>query len=282
MKSDQFSDLTILATYWNEIEWINASLAQIDSINPKKVIICDGCFDPKHVNSSTDGTSEIIREFAKNKEHVMVINAIRISKIGHIINWFKYKKHGKLISFQDVYELLRIMKTNIYRINQMTTFQYMLTEVAKVSSGDWFMTYDCDQFYSDEIILKLHNINQYKDFNILTCKELTFFHNFETYTDEYDKRDYNNMPHKYLDGLRFIATRNPARVKGYRYTNCSDFDTQKKFIGQVYHYKIKNPDRLIAGYNLGNRKAPSPSNYINKPFNQSHPRIITSFLRSKI
>ena len=39
-------NLVVFATYWNEIEWIRPSLAQIDRIDPMEIIICDGCFDP--------------------------------------------------------------------------------------------------------------------------------------------------------------------------------------------------------------------------------------------
>lgn len=59
-------NIVLFATYWNEIEWIRASLAQIDAINPTELIICDGCFDPLWPNYSTDGTREIIENMLLN------------------------------------------------------------------------------------------------------------------------------------------------------------------------------------------------------------------------
>lgn len=269
-----------MATYWNEIEWIHASLGQIDLINPKKVIICDGCFDPNIENKSTDGTSGIINEYCKDNNKAIKIKAVRKSKMKHVIDWLNYCRNSQVSFIPKVVGLSRMLRTNIYRLNQMATFQYMLTEFSDLKDGDWFMTYDCDQFYSDEIINSIKNINRYEDVNILTSKENTFFESFDLFTDEYEKRDYNNMPHRFLNGLRFIPTRHPARIFNNKYTNCSDFEKKKKYIGEVFHYHIKSPERESAGYSLGDRKPPSDERKKTRKYHGDHPGIIKEFFDS--
>lgn len=61
-------NITLLVTYWNEKEWVDVSLKQIKKINPKKIIICDGCFDSRKLNKSTDGTREIVQDFIRQYE----------------------------------------------------------------------------------------------------------------------------------------------------------------------------------------------------------------------
>ena len=61
------SRLLLLATYWNEKDWIDLSLEQIDRIDPDEVIICDGCFDSRRENRSTDGTREKIADFVRRR-----------------------------------------------------------------------------------------------------------------------------------------------------------------------------------------------------------------------
>ncbi len=276
---EKYSNIIIFATYWNEIEWIKVSLEQIDLINPRQVIICDGCYDPRYDNHSTDGTTKIIDEYCRNNPNAIKINAIRKSKFKHALDWLWHKTESNKELIAKFCGLYKILRTNIYRLNQMATFQAMLDNYSKITVGDWFMTYDCDQFYSDEIIKVIKDIHTYEDLNILTCKENTFFNCFQEYSDNYEKRDYNNMPHRYLDGLRFIPTRHPARVYKNRYMNCSDFDTKKQYIGEVYHYQIKSPKRKQAGYSLGDRKPPEEERMKTRQFVGKHPIIIQKYFK---
>ncbi|MFC1797873.1 hypothetical protein ACFLY2_01640 [Patescibacteria group bacterium] len=72
------TNIIIFATYWNEIDWIESSLEQIEKINPIEVIICDGCFDDTKENKSTDGTREIIEKWVSERDNARMISAIRI------------------------------------------------------------------------------------------------------------------------------------------------------------------------------------------------------------
>jgi hypothetical protein len=274
MNNDTMSNVVLMGTFWNEIEWVNVSLAQIYVINPKKVILCDGCFDPKYDNYSTDGTNKVIKDYCNSNSNAVMINAVRKTKFQHLVDWIKYKNDSRVNFIPKILGLVRLLRTNIYRLNQMATFQYMLTELSGLKEGDWFMTYDCDQFYSDAVIEVIKDIEKFSEYNILTSRENTFFESFDMFTDEYEKRDYNNMPHRYIDGLRFIPTRHPARINKLKYENCSDFEKKKKFVGDVYHYHIKSPERKKAGYSLGDRKEPSSERQNTRNFNGKHPKII--------
>ncbi|MDL2225208.1 glycosyltransferase [Eubacteriales bacterium OttesenSCG-928-M02] len=279
-KDNSVSNIVVFATYWNEIEWIEPSLEQLCTINPKRAIICDGCFDPKYHNGSTDGTREVIDRFCANNPRFIRIEAIRKSKIQHIWDWLKFRNYhvgpmGRIKA--KLRGIKQLLTTNIYRINQMATFQHMLTNFSKICSGEWFMTYDCDQFYSDEIISIFRQIGEFGDYDILTCKEYTFFDAFDRYTDQYEKRDYNNMPHKFCHGMRFIPTRHPAVIHNDKYTTFSDVTDQKKYVGLVYHYHIKSSERKEAGYRLGDRKAPNPQRTVTQHFTGIHPSTIMRY-----
>lgn len=284
MKSNvNVSDIIIFATFWNEIEWIHTSLKQIDIINPRKVIICDGCFDSKYINRSTDGTYEVIKEWAKNKKNVQIISSIRKNKFSHIIDFILYKNPTTLFNSIIIkfIGLFYLMKTNNYRLNQMATFQTMLTKYSRIQNQDWFMTYDCDQFYSDDIITSIKNISDYEEFDLLTTKEFTFFQSFSLYTESYELRDYNNMPHRYIKGMRFLPTRHPSVIQNYRYVNFSDVTKKKHFVGNVFHYHVKTEERIKSGYSLGDRKPPSSDRMKTKKYYGIHPKVVAELIKDK-
>ncbi len=269
--------LILFATYWNEIEWINASLAQIDLINPDEIIICDGCFDPKLPNKSTDGTTEVIDEYVSTRDNATKISAVRLTKWRHALDIFSKLPHEKdYLSVAKLRLLKGIYVNNIYRLNQSATFNQMIKLSKLFKPGNWMMTYDCDQFYDDDMIDAFKNLKG-RSGNILVGKELTFFEKFDRYTDGYEKRDYNNMPHKIFGDTRFIPTRHPSRVVKMKYMNCSDFEKSKEYVGNMFHYHIKSPERIVAGYQLGDRKPPENSRIKTKKFTGSHPKVIKKY-----
>ncbi|MFC1586583.1 hypothetical protein ACFL5V_13630 [Fibrobacterota bacterium] len=270
------NNIVLLATYWNEIEWINASLEQIEKINPVEVIICDGCFDPNKKNYSTDGTSEIIKAFSHSRKNVKIIPALRLNYLSHLFYWLKKLPNENCLS--SMVPRLKVAKSfknmNLYRLNQMATFNYMISISKYFKSGNWFMTYDCDQFYDDAMIGDFNMVNEQNfGYDILTSKEITFFSDFDHCTEDHEQRDYNNMPHKIFNDLRFIPTRHPARVINNRYEICSTFG-KKMYLGYVYHYHLKSKERLVDGYSLGNRQPPSIKGLIFKRLICEHPAII--------
>lgn len=271
-----YSPLVIFATYWNEIDWIHASLEQINLINPEEVIICDGCFDPSQPNYSTDGTREVIEAFVAEQCNRKMISAIRLTRPQHILEWFRNLPHEITSPFAipRLRMLPRLMRENSYRLNQAATFNYMIRLSKCFAPNRWFMSYDCDQFYDDDMISKFKQLEEFEKINILVSQEKTFFGSFKQYTEDYEQRDYNNMPHRAFPDTRFIPTRHPARPKKNRYMICSEFETAKYYAGWVYHYHIRSQEREKLSYNLGNRKPPSPERTITQPYKGKHPSII--------
>lgn len=275
------SNLILFATYWNEIEWIEASLDQIDVIDPVEVIICDGCFDPRQHNYSTDGTRNIIESYVAGNPRARMISALRLSRWQHYHQWLKPLPHetSGYLTLAKLHVAKSFHGWNPYRLNQMATFNHMLRIATHLTENIWFMSYDCDLFYGDEALAAFRNLNNEHTANMLTSAELTFFEDFEHVTADYEKRDYNNMPHRLFQDTRFIPTRHPARVVDGRYIIYTEFE-KKKPVGKVYHYHVKSPQRLEAGFALGDRQPPQALRMESTIFAGEHPALIRKhFLR---
>lgn len=281
------NNLIVFATYWNEKDWVEASLKQIEKLNPKEVIICDGCFDSKKKNRSSDGTFEIIKKWVLKDQSRHLISAVRVSRFKAF--FMILKGHNK-IPWYYMFSLARLRALyltlifNMYRVNQALTFQKMISLSKKWEVGVWTTNVDCDQFYLDSMIENFFKyINSDNDFGLLEGIENTFFENFEDFTNEYERRTYNNMPHKIYKGTNFMPT---------RATIIEDFDFRLKFkkkfkadfyinkvnsvnVGFYNHYKFKfDRERFKLGYNLGDRKMPNIKNYFFKKYTFAHPKVI--------
>lgn len=270
--------LFLLATFWNEIEWIDISLKQIELINPYRILICDGCYDDSRPIHSTDGTYEIIKSFIEKHTNAELILPTRWSKFRHLLDEATSKRNRQLIKpVRRLKRMKQIGKMNKYRLNQASTFNRMLFGCG-IEEGDWFMTYDCDQFYSDDAIRYMSDLNSCNEFDLLVGKELTFFESFDRCSYTYEKRDYNNMPHKYYEDVFFVPTRNPVRFIDGDYSVYSDVTNRKLDTGIIYHYKIKKNGRMEQGYTLGDRKSPNMDDICIVNFAGQHPDIIRKTL----
>lgn len=262
------SKLIILATYWNEIEWINASLSQILKLNPIEVVLCDGNFDPRFPNYSTDGTSQIIENFVKNAPFKCTkINAIRrannflsLPKI----NLFRCKNNRQFFSVGSIKNsLYSKFVFNSYRVNQALTFAYMSKLCNHWNSSNWFMTLDADQFYTDNLIENIYTLlnDNPNEYQLMTAKELTFPFDFFHYTTKYEQRTWNNMPHKIIDNISFYPTRHPM-IENLFLSKTYQNNVKSIHLGEYHHYKFRSSlSRLNAGYSLGDRQPPSPERY---------------------
>lgn len=278
------NNIIVFATYWNEIDWIESSLEQIDKINPIEVIICDGCFDDRKKNKSTDWTREIIEKWVWERNNARMISAIRVP---HKINGFFWLlKNFNFPNIVRIYTAAIAMIENKYRINQALTFNHMRNISNHWKEWLWFMNYDADQFYSDEIIENIKKYcNQKNKYWLLTANENTFFNDFENYTDQYEKRDFNNMPHKIYSNTFVKPTRDNHREYMFsRKYYKDDSSIISKVIGTYNHYKFRpiNVARINDGYNLWDRKPPNIEQYISKKYDWKHSSIITNnFLNIK-
>lgn len=281
------SNLIVFATYWNEIDWIRASLDQIDRIDPVEAIICDGCYDPRVPNESTDGTREIIQEYVAERPNSRMISAVRVSRMRGFLDLLRGHDRAR---WWQIFTPARL-KTLVlwghcvdYRVNQALTFQRMIGLSRKWKAGRWFMTYDSDQFYDDDMIEQFRRIDQITDADLLTGSERTFFDSFDAYTDEYEARQFNNMPHRILPGTSIAPTRSlivedfsrrSFRVKNAMRNELYFFKVPHRQTGHYFHYKFKlDHGRYESGYQLGDRKRPNAADYPQSKFCGRHPSVI--------
>jgi hypothetical protein len=271
--------LVILSTYWNEKEWISKSLKQIDLISPDLAIVCDGCFDERLDNFSTDGTREVIKKYCEINHKYHSFSAYRG---GRFISVFKLLQFGlkQKFSFSYIYWILKhAVKTDKYRLNQAVTFNQMLQLAVKIYGEDiWFMTYDADQFYDDSYVNKLKDIiNSSSNFcSLLTAKELTFNNDKEHYTDKYEKRVWNNLPHKYYTNTVILPTRDIKISELFKLTPYIELGGNID-LGIYFHYKYREDKvRHEMTYSLGDRKPPSHDRINDEVFfDGKHPKVIS-------
>jgi hypothetical protein len=284
------NDIIILAAYWNESELIEPSLAQIDAIDPIEVIISEGNFDPTVERPSDDGTREAIENFVDERDNAKMVSAKRPSRLKGVLEIAKGHSQSRLddlLSIPKWVATYASCKTAAYRLNQAVTFNYMASISDKWEPGKWVMTYDADQFYSDDMINNFSITNSETDIGLLTGTELTFFNSFREYTPDYETRSYSNMPHKiysdtFIRPTRGIClagqTRNDESVSDKIYNHhYVDHNIKTKHIGEYHHYKIPDidPERFQEGYKLGDRKKPDLDNYEMKEFAGDYPDVIT-------
>ena len=273
--------LIVFACFWNEAEWIDLSLKQLKMINPDEVILCDGCFDldkPKH---STDGTYQRIKqEVGKNKNYKLV-EPIRVNILEYHSTLNKILREANHLKSKEYYYLyfhilVSLYRHSNYRVNQALTFNYMITLSELWDIGNWMMTYDCDQFYEDSMIQSFNNLDRFKEYNLLTAEEYTFFDSFKSYTKDFEYRNYSNMPHKILENTLFVPTRRivffeKARKKIYK------GNTETFHLGNYFHYKFSRSGRLSEGYKLGDRMRERPEldkYHFEKISKEKHPSLI--------
>lgn len=271
--------LALLATYWNEEEWIEASLKQIEAISPDFCVICDGCFDDKQNNNSSDGTSEKLAIFCE-RNGFSLLKAYRGSRYTSFLKLLKFgfKKKFSLAYF---YWIVRhFVRTDKYRLNQAVTFNMMLElSINNIGSENlWFMTYDADQFYSDDLLENMKERiaeAEQKECSLLSAQEYTFSTDFKHFNDKYEKRTWNNMPHKYYPNTIILPTRDIKLIRSFSLKYYLQA-LQDEHVGIYYHYKFRiNKARLAASYTLGDRKKPSLKRTMStNVFDGEHPKII--------
>lgn len=289
------NNLIVMATYWNEKDWVRASLAQIDKLDPLEVVICDGCFEPGVPNYSTDGTREVLEAYVRERPNATLISARRERRLEGL--FAVLRGHGRspkrcLLTPARAKGLAWSACNVAYRLNQALTFQRMIEVSRYWAPGRWFMTYDSDQFCSDEMLEAFDIVNRESHVGILLGTELTFFNGFHHYTDEHEHRQYSNMPHKILPETTFIPTRG-ILVETWSRRSFAWKDkllnesylrkTRSLHVGHYFHYKFKfDPRRYEAGYQLGDRVAPDVRRYRMKEFLGRHPKVVERFFGDRI
>lgn len=226
--------------------------------------------------------------FQKNASApVQIIPAVRIKNTFE--RGIKFYS-GAGCSFKSPFSFGRIRKAIIsqvlldsYRINQALTFAFMCRVAKFWTPGRWVMTYDADQFYPDSLI-DLFDLLRDPEFpyEMLTAKEYTFPKDFQNFTTNYEKRTWNNLPHKISKNMAVYPTRH-FMVESF--ACAKDFPSSCKMYtaGVYHHYKFRRDSkRLAMGYNLGDRVAPDESRFLGllQADNIEFPFVIKKFFLS--
>ncbi|OGI67965.1 hypothetical protein A2738_03915 [Candidatus Nomurabacteria bacterium RIFCSPHIGHO2_01_FULL_42_15] len=280
--------LIVLATYWNESRFVQPSLAQIEELNPVEVIICDGAFNPKILDHSTDGTREILENFIETHKNARVVSPIRpgiLKSAWLLLLGHKHLPWWTIFRFARWKFLIVSMIRTPYQRNEGLNFQHMISLSKEWKPGAWFMTCDSDQFFSDEMMEKIKKIisdGQF-DLDLITGNEMTFFRDFKHYVNSYEKRIFNNMPHRIYSDTNIQPQRSVIReTRSGSLMNPRDILAKHLYVrfgkqlhaGTYFHYKLNSRERHDLGYKIGDRKKPNPQDYPELDFIGEHPRVI--------
>lgn len=277
--------LTLMATFWNEAEWLPAALREIEKIDPAFVCICEGNFDPAFPMHSTDGTREVLTEWVNSEPNRKLFKPCKYSD-GRLRRLaFETKVSGSNLGLVTRLKYAVTAKRfHYYRLNQALTFANMARSSPEWSSGHWAMTYDADQFYSDEQIEVFQNLDELSDeYCHVTAIEKTFFHSFDEYVESYEKRTWNNMPFRIDRNMSVFPTRHFSADSVFSSTPVQDRGKVLQ-LGHYYHYKFRaSKERAEMTYQVGDRKPPNETRIAGKKLRclpNEHPEVIQDmFLR---
>lgn len=236
------SRLIVLARYWNDMDWLEASLEHIRYWNPDYTIISEGNWDQDFPQYSVDGTRERVESFVEDIDGCLIDN---------------------------------IRTDTNYRKNQAATSNKAMT-LAKAEVGDWVIVIDCDMFFFKE------DIDSYKRMMVESTFIYPVFHTYAFLTDlnccQIVKDNCGvKLPYKLVKGYRWIPTNHLRAGSIYHRAGLKRLDSEIK----GYHYEgMRSATRLKDKYDIGDRKTPESIGRLNNlvPFKGSHPDFVMEVL----
>jgi hypothetical protein len=216
--------LIIHARYWNDMQWLAASLEHVDAWQADVVVIGEGNWDPAWPARSTDQTREMLDLYAAGRPNTTVIDNVREDKN--------------------------------YRRNQATTSN-MAMKLAEARPGkDWMLIIDVDHFYFPSDIKAVRElIEKHGDeFDYITHYTRCFFDNLTDHEYRLEEKG-TKLPYKLVEGCSWRAT-NQLTVKGKLYRDIPKL--RPRLVEEVgMHYEcMRDEKRLTDKYNIGNRRTP--------------------------
>jgi len=235
----------IIARYWNDMDWLEASLGQIDYWNADKVVVCEGCWDSKFPARSIDGTVERLKEHCTENR---------------------------------IY--LKNLRDNDYRTNQANTSNKAM-EIAGAKPGDYVLVIDCDHFYFKEDIdlmkekMGSYDYSTYKilNFNTSIGKCWICMDNSSAKMPYKLLKDAQWMPTNQLHvGGKFYHELNAevwnTNIRGYHYEGLRD---ERRYEEKYSVADRKSPKIWKNGIKIKQQKS----------YSGFHPEFVTETLRNK-
>lgn len=245
--------LVIFFPCWNDMDWMEAAIEQLEYWAPDKLYFCEGAWDTRFPAQSTDGTREFVEKYVKEHKNCWIIDNVRDGE---------------------------------YRQNQASTCS-MVMRCAQVKPGDWVMYQACD-FY-----LYKSDIDLYKQYIAEDAFDYPRFEirNFWQCTTLYYPKWTNqalNLPWKFVKDAFWIPTCHLC-VKGQQYHE-SPHVRQKTLPIAGYHYEgFRLPQRLEDKYAVGDRQSPIVWNGGEKlkdgnrvKYTGGHPEFVRKNLKEKV
>jgi len=235
---------------WNDIDWIEASLSQIEYWVPDELYLCEGCWDNKYPARSTDGTREFIEEYQKNHDNVWIVDNIRDGK---------------------------------YRDNQVSTCKLILT-LSEAKPNDWIMYNASDVFYFKYTIDMYKNLMENSSMDYPIFEIWNFWDSITKYYPHKTKQAMN-LPHRVLKGTAFRDTCD-ITVNGKHYHESNKAMGIKVPTIAMHYEGFREPERLKQKYNVGDRQSPVKWNNgvklkKTKVWNGDHPEFAIPVLKQK-
>lgn len=265
LKKKESNPLIVLLVVWNEIEWVGKALDQIYSLNPKEILIAEGCFDRRFDLESTDGTFEFLKQVAESRSDVTLHRVIRRGRFQHIWRDLGFLAGmSRAPGWNTIYRFLRRWTLHTYRLNQADTFNQLLKNSKSIVPGDFFMTVDVDEFYGEGVSESLRNLTEMQEFDFLTFHEIVLVDPLGRIAPLHSQQSFRrwNIPIKFTGREFFMFTRGVWRIweKGRRVQMRSvpDINEPGAYLGEVFHCKYRlSTNRHEVGYSFGDRRAPS-------------------------
>ena len=241
----KLSKLIILARYWNETEYLKASLDYVEYWGADKVILSEGCWDRTKIAQSTDGTRELLVEFAgrRSGSGVMLINNMR--------------------------------ENEDCRINQANTSNLAM-ELAGCEVGDWMLCVDADWFYfkRDIDFIKEVIAEEGDKFDYFVCGVRCFLNGLDQF-NFLEERNHGLLPVKIKLGCKWIRMNHPS-IRGVKYDRVIS-GVNSYSLSDVYgfHYEgMHSSDRLKSQHLIGDVRLRNLRGYTGP-----HPEFVQEVLK---
>ena len=207
----------IFAPVWNDMDWLEAMINQIDYWKPDLLCFCEGCFDKKYPARSTDGTREYLEEIVKHRDNTWLIDNTR---------------------------------ENDYRTNSVNQCR-KVCELAEAKGGDWVMYQACD-FY----MLKKH-IDIYKElmtqphWHYPIFEIMNFWDSTELYYSKWAEMALN-LPWRLVKDYTWEPICHLAK-NGTLYNNHPKVVSRRLKVKGFHYEGFRNKERLHQKYDVGNK-----------------------------
>lgn len=250
----------VLASVWNEANFLPAWLLQLDEIAPDEVLIAEGCFDNSLPRPSTDDSRGILETWVEARPNAKLFDVRRESRRTHILTSVDAPRRYPVVAHRFTSHSVGDLARSTYRLNQSATFTWLLSQSRVASKDTWIMTLDVDEFYPPNTLSLLTMRHFPRNNYLMPMYERRFLSvDTEVLLPHHVAIRTHNVPTRIVNnGVRFVKTRQIISTKGLRSVPLVPPKTLK--IERInlpifFHYQTRASRRQLA-LTLGDRQPP--------------------------